>query len=276
MTIAISLKVSDGIVLAADSATTVITGDTANIYNSANKIFNLRKGSPIGLITWGLGSISGASISTLAKDLRRLLSAEPGDGGLDKDSYTVEEVANRVKDFMYERYIEAQQALSGNEQLPSLGFIVAGYSAKGDGEEYHLDLAPGGCTGPTLLRGAGDTGASWGGQREALDRLVNGFSGLLAPILVDDLGFAASDVPKALLTILSKTDAPLVVPAMPLQNAIDLAEWFVDVSINWSRFMPGFPVVGGPVESAAISKHEGFKWIKRKHYFSSTLNPKEI
>ena len=283
MTIAISLKVNDGLVLAADSASSmmVATGNVVNVYNNANKIFNLRKGLPIGLITWGLGSMSGASISTLAKDLRRRLSGNDSDHEdwkLDENNYTLLGVAERVKEFMYEeKYVDAQAALPEGEQLQALGFVVAGYSTGTDyGEEYHLDLTPGGCTGPALLRQPHEPGVSWAGQLEALERLVNGVSTLFGQILESDLGVAPADVADTLNQIRSKTTASLVNSAMPLQDAIDVAEWMVDVSIQWSRFMPGFPVVGGPIESAAISKHEGFKWIKRKHYFEATFNPREV
>lgn len=57
MTIAICLKVHDGIVLASDSASTLLTigsdqnTSITNIYNNTNKIFNLYKGLPIGAIT---------------------------------------------------------------------------------------------------------------------------------------------------------------------------------------------------------------------------------
>jgi hypothetical protein len=64
----------------------------------------------------------------------------------------------------------------------------------------------------------------------------------------------------------------LVQPAMPFQDAIDLAEFMVDLTIRYSRFDTGAPTVGGPIEIAAISKHEGFKWIKRKYYYDQALN----
>jgi hypothetical protein len=47
----------------------------------------------------------------------------------------------------------------------------------------------------------------------------------------------------------------------------------VDTAIQFSRFMPGPQTVGGPIEIAAISKHEGFKWVQRKHYYTRDLNP---
>lgn len=65
----------------------------------------------------------------------------------------------------------------------------------------------------------------------------------------------------------------LVAPPMPIQDAIDLAEFLVDLTINFSRFTPGAPTVGGPIEVAAITKHEGFKWIRRKYWYSREINP---
>ena len=53
---------------------------------------------------------------------------------------------------------------------------------------------------------------------------------------------------------------------------ISLAEFLVDLTIKFTRFLPGAKMVGGSVEVAAISKYEGFRWIKRKHYFDRALN----
>lgn len=58
----------------------------------------------------------------------------------------------------------------------------------------------------------------------------------------------------------------------PIQDAIDFAEFLAYSAVMFSRFAPGSPGVGGPIEIAAITKHEGFKWVKRKHYFNSELN----
>ncbi len=51
------------------------------------------------------------------------------------------------------------------------------------------------------------------------------------------------------------------------------ADFLVHMTKMFSRFGPGAPSVGGPTEIAAITKHEGFKWIKRKHYYEQRLNP---
>ncbi len=60
---------------------------------------------------------------------------------------------------------------------------------------------------------------------------------------------------------------------MPIQDAIDLAEFLVSATIQFVRFTPGEPTVGGPIEIATITKHEGFKWVSRKHYYDTRFNP---
>src|SRR5258708_37235979 len=90
MSIAVVISVHDGVVLAADSASTLLAAGipgvgpesagpdqiAVNVYNNANKIANLYKGEPIGCVAYGSGSIGLASISTLLKDFRNLLMHE--------------------------------------------------------------------------------------------------------------------------------------------------------------------------------------------------------
>jgi hypothetical protein len=282
MTIAISLKVNDGLVLAADSASSMVGAGPArpifNVYNNANKVFNLRKSLPIGAITWGAGSMGVASISTLVKDLRRRFSGEDPhhkDWHLDPQAYSVKYVADRFKEFIYdETYVPAFSNWPAPK--PDVGFVVAGYSPLAMmAEEYRIVIdQTGTCHGPTLERQNSEAGVSWFGQPEAISRLLFGVSPGLGDVLQKEFGATQPDALAALEKFKGYLGAPLVESAMPFQDAIDLAEFLVDLSIQWSRFMPGAPVVGGPIEVAAISKHEGFKWIKRKHYYSSELNPR--
>jgi len=74
----------------------------------------------------------------------------------------------------------------------------------------------------------------------------------------------------------AQLQAPLVFAPMPIQDVIDLARFFVHSAIMYSRFLPGPNIVGGPIEIAAITKHENFKWISRKHYYDQPLNREPI
>jgi hypothetical protein len=248
-----------------------------NVYNNAIKVFNLRKGLPIGAITWGAGSIGQASISTILKDLRERFTGDDvdhKDWKLDEETYTVEGVANRLKEFIFdELYVDAFKTFP---QKPGLGFIVAGYSAHAPlADEFQIDIDNGVCNGPRRLRKREETGVTWAGEPEALNRLIMGTSPALAGILVNYFKVPQAQLGQVMGMIHQTLQVPLVLPAMPLQDAIDLAEFMVDVTIRFSRFTPGPPTVGAPIEIAAISKHEGFRWVQRKYYFSRELNPEE-
>jgi hypothetical protein len=289
MSIGILVSVHDGIVLAADSASTLTLmaapvpeqagilpasaqGPIAiNVYNNANKIANLYKGKPIGCVAYGSGSIGSASISTLLKDFRERLT-DDAELGFSIDSYSIEDVAKRLAAFL----IDHSNQLAPNEPRPSIGIMVAGYSAgKSLGEAWLIPIENGVLRDVQLLRKEGDVGISWGGEGESIARIVLGFSQGLPDVLASVISPqpSAADFSKLTDVFRNALQAPLVFAPMPIQDAIDLAEWLVHTAIMFSRFTPGAPSVGGPIESAAITKHEGFKWIRRKHYYGKDLNP---
>ena len=272
MTIAVSIKVNDGIVLASDSATTMMdqeSGRVVTVYNNANKIFNLCKRMPIGVITWGLGNFGHSSIATLAKDFRVRISADKT--VFDPEKYTILDVARKFVDFMHkEHYLPAVTTLS-DDKLPLTGFVIAGYSSGASvAEMYGVNLF--GRTMPELTEfySGEQAGLRWDGQPEAITRMIMGFAPEL-PGLLQEVGVADNLLEK-IKERLCVLQQPLIMPSMPIQDTIDLAEYLVDLTVRFARFRPGVPTVGGPIEIASITKHEGFKWSKRKHYFDSGLN----
>ena len=86
-----------------------------NVYDNGNKAFNLLKGKPIWAVMWGAGGIGNASTSSLVKDFRNLLKEGPdGPNGyrLNPAAYTIEEVAIKLRRFIYEQnYIAAFASL---------------------------------------------------------------------------------------------------------------------------------------------------------------------
>jgi len=279
MTFAVCIKINDGIVLAADSAATILgrnaSGEiVANIYENAEKVFNLRKGRPIGMVAWGLGAIGSESIPTLARDLRARLS----EGGVDelRAGYSLRDVAERAKAFFYDEKYQPMFGELPPEEQPSFGFVVAGFSGDGgEPEEYVFRTVNGVVHGPEV-RNDGNAGTvSVAGEVEPALRLLNGVSPLMPQVLQGPLGVNAEEAEKANAIMCNSLAVQLAHPAMPIQDAIDLAEFLVEVTIRWSRFSPGAPTVGGPIEIAAITKHEDFRWVRRKHYFDGRLNPSE-
>lgn len=284
MTIAISVKVNDGVVLAADSASTMVGKDPSgktvvmNIYENANKVFNLHKEIPVGCITWGAGSIGSASISTLMKDFRKIISNQNDSykgWKVDTNNYNIKNIAEKFKEFIYDRnYI--QEYLKWKEK-PIIGFIIAGYSSgKGMAEEYKINIDnKGNCFGPDLLRDKNICGLSWNGEPEAITRLYFGYSTGL-PNILKECSLDAKKIKEIMEKCNKKLVAPMVFPPMPIQDAIDLARFLVETTKHFSRFIPGASTVSGETEIAAITKHEGYKWVNRKFYYLPKFNQKEV
>lgn len=65
-----------------------------------------------------------------------------------------------------------------------------------------------------------------------------------------------------------------IVRSMPKQEMAHLAESLVNITTLKRRVSAQRETVGGPIDVAAISKHDGFVWIKRKHYFPAEINPR--
>ena len=290
MSVAILIGVHDGVVLAADSASTLsmpappgvalprgIPGVVGNVYDNANKIFNIVKGLPIGCITFGSGNIGNASIGTLIKDLRKKLTDTPKEMDFDSASYSMEGVATILAKFL--------ETECGNldplaKERTTVGFLLGGYSKPGDlGESWSVDIAQGVVQTPKQLRKPELPGINWGGQTESIPRMLLGFSPNIFEILaqITQPSQDPAEMAKNLTPLLaSRLQAPMVFAPMPIQDAIDLARFFVHTAIMFSRFLPGPNTVGGPIEIAAITKHESFKWISRKHYYDQPLNKEPL
>lgn len=224
-------------------------------------------------MTYGSGSIGAASISTLSKDLRRRLTAVnsggSGEDALDRDAYTVQDVAEKTKAFFQGCYQQAYQ-----DPVPGyfLGYRVCGYSANNPlPEAWEIRIKENGAEGPDPLYEATHFGPRWAGETEAIDRLVLGIGSRTMEAL-QQIGLDEPTANHVVAELIQRLCATLFLPAMPIQDAIDLARFLVDAASKFAHFTLRPATVGGPMEIATITKHEGFKWITRKHYYTGEYN----
>lgn len=271
MTIVVSVKVTDGIVIASDSATTFFdaNGAAVKVYNNANKIFNLVKGLPLGATTCGSGSIGHASIATLSKDLRKHFSNPDSPYYFDQENYTVEDVAMRCQ-----KFYQDQLAAAYPQGFPAfrMGYRVSGYGTHDAlAQSWSFDVVSDQPAPPFQQYQTDSFGPRWDGDGEALDRLILGASYSTMDALVAS-GLDPTNKENVYRLILEKTQRQLFLPAMPIQDAIDLARYLAETAAKFSHFNLFAATIGGPIEVATITKHEGFKWISRKHYFAANLN----
>ena len=274
MTVCVAIKVHDCIVFAADSAVSLSSTDLsghsviANVWEHGAKVFNLHKKLPIVAMTAGLGQFGPASISNLAKDLRIELS-NPAGNALDERTYSIEQVAERALAFFGDRYRSLQPQPANPH---SFEFWVGGYGANNSrGEIWKLEIRDGNISPKIqLAKAEDDQQLIWGGQYSAISRLILGCDPMLHMTL-EQKGHTKRDI--SLMT--QPLVTPLVHSSMPVQDAINLADFLVDITKKYFAFLPGANVVGGDTDIATVTKHEGFKWIKRKYYYSRELNPME-
>jgi len=297
MSIAVLIAVHDGLVVAADSASTLSIamlpvpgapgvnvpniGGVANVYDNANKIFNLIKGEAVGCVIFGTGSIGNASIGTLIKDFRLKLCSKTAktDLGFDIADYTTEQIAKLLGEFLGAE-CESKLKQPFEKKNTTIGIFIGGYSTgEGLGGSWGVEIKEGVVQPIKKLIPKEQAGVIWGGMGEVLNRIVLGYSPGLFQVLGQVIQSPRNpqELAMTLTPVLNqKLQIPLVFAPMPIQDAIDLGRFLVHSAIMFSRFMPGPQMVGGPIEVAAITKHEGFKWISRKHYYDDRLNREPI
>jgi len=270
MTIVVALKVGDGLVLGADSASTMFTPHGYhNSYFNTEKLMHV-DGLPIGALTFGLGSLKNRSVSSLANDLRQRITGNDPAWAIDPKNYTVADVVDRFRRFYYDELYVAEFGVAedGDDDHGSvMGFFVGGFSSASDSSEvWRIILTRRGCTSDKVIDAAAAWDCVWEGAREPIQRILFGYSDQILQRLTE------ADVPREAAENLLNSMEPLINGAMPIQDAIDFVDYLIGVTCGYVRFAPGHMTVAKPIDLAAITKHNSFKWIARKHYYPAALN----
>ena len=263
MTVLVSVKINDGVVMAADSASSFASG---MVYGHADKIVNLQQGLPIGAMVTDAGGIGNESIDTLLKDLRCRFNGEDEarkDWALDPACYTLAHVADRLRTFLFE---EKAAAYAGEVWTR---VRLCGYSAgRPLAEVWEVLLLGPNSPAPTQVQGEQEFGIRWDGEYEALSRLIFGLG-----TGFEDAAAASGLTPDAARELHAKLSPALFellfVEAMPIRDAVDLARFLVETTIGFVKFSIARPkTVGGSIAIAAITKHEGFQWVQQQSGFN--------
>ncbi|MBB4092596.1 hypothetical protein HGG72_09155 [Ochrobactrum pecoris] len=115
----------------------------------------------------------------------------------------------------------------------------------------------------TITNFAEDVAGQSGGQIAAIDDLA----GLVQA--------ARNRISQAVLDKASKDHSlPLrsVLSVLPVDEMAELAETLITLQSLKEKVTKPSETVGGPVDVAIITKHEGLVWVKRKHFFNSDIN----
>jgi len=276
MSVVVTVKVSEGLVLVADSAGTIegeIKGPgvqgrgVLQIYYHAKKISHLRD-YPVGTLTWGISNLGARNIESLIKEYEPNLPPVEEAG-----QYKVEEIARNLSKSISKEYDKTFQTIKEESKRPVLGIIVCGYSTGNFLPEQYRRIFPVEREivnlRPDSPDGKPNFGANWYGVTDAIARLFLGFD----PRLEDEFVNAGFEREKV-HSIIRSFEYPVIFDGMPLQDAIDLAVFLASASIWRSRFHVGAPTVGGDIDVAVIT-HRGFEWIRRKQWKAEIPLPNE-
>lgn len=254
MTIVLSISVQDGVVLASDSA----VEHRGQIYYSAEKTMQLIRGLPIGVLLAGDGAIDNKAFIDVLKDFGAQVSSKSANGAFPKQSYTVESVVRRLQDYL--RSMAPMQVAKVHTTL-----IIAGYSAgSASPEVWNLVFDSTDGISVSQVWSPSQYGICWEGSGECLHRLLSDDFLVSTP----DNGVEDADDPGRQMS-----SPTLVTPGMPIHDAVDLARFLMDTTVGYMRFRVDLQpkTVGGPVDLAVITRHEGFRWVQRKRLNSSSL-----
>ena len=250
MTICVSVRVPEGVVLGTDSMSTVTANDSEGVpfviknYLNARKLFQVGD-LPIGVFIYGLARIGSTSLSELIHQF-----------GDENEEESVPLVADGLTEFIARAY--ADEYPPGADQ-PRLGLYIAGYS-QGSYSVHEREVGfPQQLVPKSIRRTGGDYGVVWRGVEVPFYRLYMGCD----PVLLDSLSKKAIHA-EAGDQFSEQNRRRMLVPFeyMYLQDAADFAVFVLRTTIGYNQFEVGLPTCGGELQVAAISAVDGFQWIR--------------
>lgn len=261
MSLGIAIKSPSGIVLAAESRVTLQTdhpllGHPLYVsYDNAVKLFGLGEAPHnfVGVVTYGAAAIGLRTAHSYLPEIQATLPPH---------RLTIQEYAETIGRFFAERWGEAIAATGGGPYQGSpMTFWICGFNDGASyGEIYELNLPY--SAAPAVRQRQEDFGIHWGGQREFVDRLMLGYDPRIDGVLQ-----AAGVTPEqrtAMNHELRNLEMQIPIVALPLQDCVDLAIFFVRTTVAGQRFTAGVRGCGGPIDVATITRSDGIQFVQQK------------
>ncbi|MDD5090983.1 MAG: hypothetical protein PHQ23_08705, partial [Candidatus Wallbacteria bacterium] len=221
-------------------------------FDNASKLFSLSgANASIGIVTYGMAAIGLRTAHSFMTEFEATLPLE---------RLPVRQVAECIGAFFNGQWLrEMPEDFKG----PDMTFVVAGFDEDEPyGKVYQVDIPH---RIDPVEKNAMDNefGMVWGGQREYVDRLIQGFDPRLPGIVMEKLKLKPAQMDD-LMAELRKLQMMIPLQAMPLQDCVDLAVFAVQTTIDAQRLSVGMRACGGPVDVAVITRRDGFRFIRCK------------
>jgi hypothetical protein len=264
LSLGIVIKAPEGIVLAAESRLTLVaevpeTGQKLQVsFDNATKLLAFKKRDefrPVGVVTYGQAAIGSRTAASFIPEFESELEDES-----EKEDFSTQAFADRLAKFYLAQWL---RATAPNYSGPPMTFVVGGYDFRAAyGRVFVIDIP----TRPVAVEqtpGDGNFGITWGGQSEFMDRLIRGYDRRLPDIIAKTLKLTPARK-REVEAAIGQVQMALPLPAMPLQDCVDLAVFFIRTTIAAQSLTVGVRGVGGPIDVATVTRSGGLEFIRRK------------
>jgi hypothetical protein len=264
MSIAAAYLVSEGVVLGADSSTTVHvskpdgTGGVVQLLTHSQKIFEVGNDSRIGICTWGAGSLGNISHRTIVARLADKIN----------DETTIQDAAKELVNI-----VEPAVKETGTDFV---GYYIGGWNPESHEPAcFRIEIKQDLKKIEPLPLGL----CTFSGKPIFFQRVFRGFDPQLQHNLRDELKRSLPDtLPEKFDNIFneafSKISEPLAIPGfpdLPIREAIDFVYSYLHITVKAEKFKFGAPTCGGPIEIGFVSTDRLFRWVRHKPFYSAIV-----
>lgn len=260
MTIAAAYLVSDGVVLGADSSTTVQLSrpqggsGVVQLLTHSQKVFEVGSNSRLGICTWGAGNIGKWSHRTIIARLSDQIN----------DKTTVEEAGALL--------VSILQPLVKEHGIDFIGYYLGGWNPESHEPAcIRIEIDQNGTKIEPLTLGL----CSFSGNPIFFGRVFRGYDVQLPETLKTKLRSKLGD-PEGFDSIFDSVFAEVTRPFatighkdLPIREAIDFLYTYLHITVKAEKFKFGPPSCGGPIEVGFVSTDRTFRWVKHKPFFSA-------
>ncbi len=268
MTIAAAYLVSEGVVLGADSASSVFMPTPAGpgvlqVLHHAQKVFQVGEKSRFGVCSWGAGSIGNIS--------HRSIIAQLADK-IDDKATTVEQAANELCSLVKPLASVASKTMSDF----FVGYNLGGWNPSSHEPEcFRVEVNK--SDGKVIKQQLGL--CSFSGMPQFFARVFRGYDPRLMQNLINNLKAlpevsAIEGFDEKYEKAFEMASRPLAAEGfkdLPIREAIDFVYSYLHITVKATKFMFGAPLCGGPIEVGFISTDRRFRWVRHKLFSTAIL-----
>lgn len=272
MSVCVAFNLSDGVVMAVDSATTMVNSDgsISKVFMDVDKLFQLSN-LKVGIATYGVAALEGRTIGSFVREF----SVSPANNDL--VALPLSEIVERLRVFFFEHYKDFAEKIHGApfDQIPNnakgtLGLVIGGFSANSfQSELWHIIIPEHATPGSSVqLKAPGVFGLNWFATSLPIERYLLGFDwSLLNQLEADFKAILGRDLTQPeidrCLATLRQYEYQIQVNGMPIQGGIDCAKFLVNIVLGHYRFVETHPIVGGKAKVGVVAyDHSAFRILE--------------